>query len=81
MKTLTAWISKYALTIGIFSVKAEDCRDGVIRDLTTSVPCYYHKSDWHMTREEAIKQGEKMRVKKIASIKKQLKKLDEMKFQ
>jgi len=37
--------------------------------------------DWHRTKESAIKRAEKMKINKIANVKKQLEKLKEMKFE
>jgi len=40
-----------------------------------------HGNDWHRTEEAAIKRAEEMRLKKIASVKKQLGKLEKMRFE
>jgi hypothetical protein len=42
---------------------------------------YIHKPYWHLTRAEAVKQAETMRQKKIASLRKQLAKLEKMRFE
>jgi hypothetical protein len=39
-----------------------------------------HKPDWHENKDEAIAKAEDMRKKKIVSLKKQIKKLEELKF-
>jgi hypothetical protein len=80
-----AWITKHALTQGIFCVDAEICHD--ISDKMISVKSKegfwdqtIHKPDWHENKDEAIAKAEDMRKKKIVSLKKQIKKLEELKF-
>lgn len=41
---------------------------------------YLHKPDWHETKEAALLHAETMRQKKIASLRKQIQKLEQMKF-
>jgi hypothetical protein len=41
----------------------------------------YHGSDFHLTKEEALHDCENRRLKKIESIKKQIKKLENLKFE
>lgn len=78
-EVITAWITKYALTKGIFSIKAEVCGDKMIKE-EGSWPSYYHKPYWYRTREEAVKHAETIRVKKIAAVKKQIIELENLKF-
>lgn len=78
----TAFITKYALTDGIVEVVVEDCfnaSSAMVGDMNNSL-VYYHKPDWHRTREGAVERAEKMRQAKILSVKKQLDKLENMKF-
>lgn len=80
-KTVTAWISKYALSSGVFSTKVRisekfpNMASSAENSLQT-----FHGSDWHRTKEAALKKAEDMRVKKIDSIKKQLARLQKMDF-
>jgi hypothetical protein len=77
----TVFISQYALTQGIFSVKARVCDDSMIEDLSPQlVSSYYHKPHWHHTKEEAKAQAERMRQRKVASLEKQIAKLKAMTF-
>ena len=78
---MKVWISRYALSEGIFETQAELSRD--FPDMISERPSYahYHKPDWHETKEEAIKRAEQMRIKKIASLKKQIEKLEKMDFE
>lgn len=79
----TAYITKYALTSGIKQVEVEDCFDSapdMIREVAERFPAYYHGDDWHRTREEAVQRAEEMRKAKIASVKKQLARLEKLSF-
>lgn len=79
---MKAWITKYALTKGILerSIRsfdgetAEDITGGHLRAK------YYRKGEWHESKISAIEKAEEMRKKKIASLKKQIEKLEKMKF-
>lgn len=86
---MKVWITKYALTQGIYEAE-------VINNCLTTDPSgnmievkeknkinsYYHEKgkEWHETKESAIKRAEEMRRKKIASLRKQIERLDKMKF-
>ena len=82
---MKVWITKYALTQGIFEIEAEECGMGFPGMIQTKeeYPSYYHKEgkDWHRSKESAIKRAEEMRQKKISSLKKKLEKLEKMKFE
>ncbi len=82
-KPFTVWITKYALTTGIFSAEVQDCfdtNDTLVRDTTKQYANYYHDREWHRTREEAVRHAEKMRKKKIASLKKSIEKIKKLDF-
>ena len=78
---IEAWMTKYALTDGIWIGEA-DVRDG------GAYFCLQHGNDsfwvsgtdWHRTEEAAIQRAEEMRVRKIASLRKQIAKLEAMTF-
>jgi len=87
-KKITAWITKYALTQGIFSVEAEVCSEiseKMIKELksgfSADVSGTYHKPDWHETKKDAVIQAEKMRTAKIASLKKSIAKIEKLSFE
>lgn len=40
----------------------------------------FHGNEWHRTREEAVARAEQMRAAKIASLKKQIAKLEKLSF-
>ncbi len=77
--TTKVWISKYALTKGVYEMEAKIirgtmCEGNTIWDL-------FHKPHWHHTKEEAIAQAGKMREAKLKSLQKQIDKLTKMKFE
>lgn len=79
---IKAWITKYALTQGIFEIDARVCSqvsETMIED-NNQQGLHYHGNDWHRTKEEAIKKAENMRTKKIEFIKKQLVVLENLDF-
>lgn len=80
---MKAWITKYALTSGIIEMEGEITNSGSLYDMNAGFPTYYHGEgrEWHRTKESAIAKAEEMRQKKIASLKKQIEKLEKMKFE
>lgn len=74
---ITAWVTKYALTTGIEKVEGEADDNHLRYDKYGSA----FGNDWHRTRDAAVKRAEEMRLKKIASVKKQLEKLEKMRFE
>jgi hypothetical protein len=80
---MKVYITKYALTRGIIDEKEVE----ICKNIPNMVECreaffhdYFHKPDWHETKEEAIKRAELMKNKKIESLKKQIQKLEKIKF-
>ncbi len=79
----TIWITKYALSSGIFSVDTEvegGSRMASYRRTPDHYTSYVHGNDWHLSRDEAVKRAEEMRKKKIESLQKQIKKLSSIDF-
>lgn len=78
----TAWITKYALTSGIFTTRAVECSNGMARDTKAKYMSLYHGEgrDWHRTEESARRRFDEMREAKIHSVVRQLNKLKTMKF-
>ena len=74
------WISKYALTAGITEESGEIVRSH--HDYFSTGPHGFYRigKDAHHTRVEAEKAAEAMRIKKIASLKKQVKVLETLSF-
>ena len=80
------WITKYALSKGI------DVVAGPQADLNPNFPkllmtgrgrasCYGEGLEWHRSRASAIARAEEMRKAKIASLKKQIAKLEKLSFE
>ncbi len=80
---MTVWITKYALTTGIYKIDAKEIKDShrMIQQSGTNYPTYYHKPDWHESNAEALAHAEKMRQKKIESLDKQIGKIKAMRFE
>jgi hypothetical protein len=73
-KTITIWRTEYTYPGGILFVKE-------IANLDILVKKYHGEGiEWHRTEAEAIARAEEMRIAKIASLKKQIAKLEKMKF-
>ena len=75
------WITKYALSDGVAEYEAE-IRGGSAYPGSPfmSFTGFVMGKDAHETREAAMAVAEKMRVQKIASVKKQLAKLENLRF-
>lgn len=76
------FVFKYALTKGIIEVDAE-IKQGIYSEFTkvkNQGNLIYLDKDYVHTKEEALKKAEDMRLKKIESLKKQIVKLEKMKF-
>lgn len=79
---MKVWITKYALTSGIFEVDAETCTSPSLMVVRKpgELTAYFHANDWHKSKEDAIARAEEMRAKKIASLRKIIAKLEAMSF-
>ena len=80
---MKVWITEYALTKGIFEMEVESMsEDGKSVYGKAWNDCYSGEGKkWHRTKKAAIDKAEEMRQKKIASLKKQIEKLEGMKFE
>lgn len=77
----TAYITKYALSSGIREATVE--RFASAPTMVSEVGALFvnhHGNDWHLTKEDAVKRAEAMRIAKIASLEKQIAKLRKLKF-
>lgn len=81
------WITRYALSGGIqeideLELAACDSKRSYASGLDSDGQRHFHLigTDAHYTKEDAIKRAESMRLKKIASVKKTLAKLEAMRF-
>lgn len=81
-KKTKAYITKYALTQGIFEADGEESSAGGFRfrfpgSYTSE---YVYGKDWHKTFPEALSRAEEMRKRKLASLNRQIKKLESIEF-
>jgi len=81
---MKVFITKYALTQGIIKKDAEELsNNGMIKVAKGGdffFDSYYHKNEWFDNLTDAALHAEEMRKKKIELVKKQLAKLEKMKF-
>ena len=73
------WVSKYALTKGLYEAEVRLCESGGSA-ITTDHRTYLAKGDWWDTKEKALGKAEVMRKAKIASLTKQIKALEDKVF-
>ena len=78
---MKVWITKYALTAGIYQEEVERTERGVWKD-NGPQRCGqgFYANAWHETSESAVARAEKMRAAKIASLEKQIAKLRKLNF-
>lgn len=81
---MKAWITKYALTQGIYEIDAEICTNtstDMIQDINNKY-IYYHGEgrQWHSTKEAAIIKATQMRDRKVKALHTQLNKLNKLTF-
>lgn len=75
------YITKYALTKGIFEVDANyfgKRKSIIVNDKFVS---FYHNKDFYEKKEDAIKRANDLRIDKIQSLIKMINKLENMKFE
>lgn len=86
---MKVWITKYALSSGIQTYDNAKVCTNVSMDMieipkqsSVDLAMHFHGEgkDWHRTEEAAKVRAEEMRFAKIASVKKQLNKLEQMSF-
>lgn len=77
------WATKYALTVGIFELGPVKYRDNMVSYRhSNGYMQFYHGlgKEFHFSLEEAQARAEEMRIAKIASLRKQIEKLQAMKI-
>jgi hypothetical protein len=75
---MNVFITKYALSQGI--IESEARLTSIANMIDAGKRGYFHKGEWFTTREEAEANAEHRRAKKIASLKKQIAKLEALSF-
>lgn len=81
---MKVWITKYALTDGIICTEGEEILGGIwVKDENVCLGRnhFFDRTEYHETKESAVKRAEEMRQKKIESLKQQIQKLEEMRFE
>lgn len=82
---MKVYITKYALTEGIIEAEGEPYGlelEWVSASWDDGYKCGdFEQGEWYDTKERAIQKAEEMRQNKIASLKKQIEKLERMRFE
>lgn len=80
---MKVFVSKYAITDGITEHDATISGDGGYASVPGRLGLYTLKMgrDAHLTREEAVAKAHEMRMRRIASLQKQIAKLEQMTFE
>ena len=79
----TAWISKYALSSGVQRMLVDRSKHfpDMVNDAANRIRTFHGEGrDWHRTEAAAIERAEQMRVERIKSLKKQIAKLENLRF-
>lgn len=76
---MTVWVSKLALTVGVFSAKGE-INGKRLRVIERGKIITYSGSEWHLTKDEADKRAENMRLTRIAYHQDEIKRLKRNSF-
>lgn len=74
------YVTKYALTKGILEEEAEPVAnvETMVKVFKSGyIPSYYHSGEWFLNRKEAIDKANNMRLKKIDSLKRKIKELQQ----
>lgn len=77
------FITKYALTEGIKEIETDIRRNEVGNYkyvLYGNYSCFYIGKDAFTDKSEALKKAEEMKIRKIASLRKQIEKLEKLSF-
>lgn len=82
-KTVTIYVTKYALTTGIFTVQGEQSSDDLFfyKSEGSGFTNFARGNDAHLTEEAALARAEEMRISKLKALDKQMKKVSAMKFE
>ncbi len=78
------YVTKYALTTGIFSIDADVSEDGkmaLYKQSGSRFTEFAHGNEFHLTKEGALSRAEEMRIRKLQSLDKKVKQLSAMKFE
>lgn len=74
------FVTKYALSSGIFECEAEIEGGMATYRGEDTYKEYFHGKNWHSSLEAAVERAEEMRIKKLKSLDKQMKKISAIDF-
>ena len=80
---MKVFITKYALTKGVMevdNVELSSSSSNMIHYKVSGYSMHFHKPYWYENKEEALKHAEKLKQRKIDSLKKQILKLEKTVF-
>ena len=81
---MKVWISKYALSGGIFEMEVAEPYDSgsnLVQNRDNRLQMFHEQGkEWHCTQEGAFIRAEQMRLEKLRSLEKQITKLMSLKF-
>lgn len=82
---MKAFITKYALTIGIQEVNGQVLESSptmlsVDGPTPGSLKKYFHRGEWYLKREDAVERAKQMKLKRITSLKKSLAATEKLEF-
>lgn len=79
---MIVFITKYALTKGIFAEEVEVCRyennGGFVKSKRTH--SFYHKGQYHESIDDAISKAIEMKNKKLDSLEKEIERIHKLEF-
>ena len=75
---MKVYITAYILTKGILEMEDKISENNP--EIVATNFGYFYKGCWHKTKEAAVKTAEEIRLKKITSLRKQIEKLEALKF-
>ena len=77
---MKVWITKYALTHGIWERTGESCPPHGMIQYGIGLYAHGEGREWHRTLDSAIKRAEAMRITKIASLNRGIVKMKALRF-
>lgn len=77
---MKVYITKYALTKGILEREGEEQPGGYARAKVGIFTNFFNSREWYSTKQGAVKDAAQRRDRKIASLQKQIAKLEKLKF-
>lgn len=79
-KTKMVYVTKNALTRGIEYIEVNETSNPDFVVENVRYPRSFFEGEWFENREDAVKKAEELRIKKLQSLDKQMKKMSNLKF-